>query len=69
MNEAKLHLDANAASGYLEVAEGAYQLPPEQAMALTNQDSPVFVAPDGDARRYAGVETAPPCCRRTQSDG
>ena len=38
-------LDANAASGYLEVADGAYRLPPEQAMALANQDSPVFVAP------------------------
>jgi len=38
-------LDTNAASGYLEVADGAYRLPPEQAMALANQDSPVFVAP------------------------
>ena len=38
-------LDANAASGYLEVADGAYRLPPEQAMALANEDSPVFVAP------------------------
>jgi SAM-dependent methyltransferase len=38
-------LDANAASGYLEVADGAYRLPPEQAMALANKDSPVFVAP------------------------
>jgi SAM-dependent methyltransferase len=38
-------LDANAASGYLEVVEGAYRLPPEQAMALANGDSPVFVAP------------------------
>ena len=38
-------LDANAASGYLEVVAGAYQLPPEQAMALANPDSPVFVAP------------------------
>jgi len=38
-------LDANAASGYLEIADGAYRLPPEQAMALANQDSPVFVAP------------------------
>ena len=38
-------LDANVASGYLEAVEGAYQLPPEQAMALANQDSPVFVAP------------------------
>jgi hypothetical protein len=38
-------LDANAASGYLEAADGAYRLPPEQAMALANVDSPVFVAP------------------------
>jgi SAM-dependent methyltransferase len=38
-------LDANAASGYLEVADGAYRLPPEQAMALANEDSPVFLAP------------------------
>ena len=35
-------LDANAASGYLEVADGAYLLPPEQAMALANQDSPCW---------------------------
>lgn len=38
-------LDANVASGYLEAADGAYLLPPEQAMALANEDSPVFVAP------------------------
>ena len=38
-------LDANAASGYLEVADGAYRLPLEQAMALATADSPVFVAP------------------------
>jgi len=38
-------LDANAASGYLEVADGAYRLPPEQGMALATEDSPVFVAP------------------------
>ena len=38
-------LDANAAAGYVEAANGAYRLPPEQAMALANEDSPVFVAP------------------------
>jgi len=38
-------LDANAAAGYLEPVDGGYRLPPEQAMALANEDSPVFVAP------------------------
>jgi SAM-dependent methyltransferase len=38
-------LDANAAAGYLEHADGGYRLPPEQAMALANESSPVFVAP------------------------
>ncbi len=38
-------LNANAAAGYLEAVNGAYRLPPEQAMALANEDSPVFVAP------------------------
>jgi SAM-dependent methyltransferase len=38
-------LNANAAAGYVEHAEGAYRLPPEQAMALANEDSPVFIAP------------------------
>ncbi|MDO8479418.1 MAG: methyltransferase domain-containing protein [Candidatus Rokubacteria bacterium] len=38
-------LDANAAAGYLEHADGGYRLPPEQAMALANENSPVFVAP------------------------
>jgi len=38
-------LDANAASGYVEAVDGGYRLPPEQAMALANEDSPVFVAP------------------------
>ncbi len=38
-------LDANAAAGYLDPADGGYRLPPEQAMALANEDSPVFVAP------------------------
>ena len=38
-------LDANAASGYLETTNGDYRLPPEQAMALADEDSPAFVAP------------------------
>ena len=38
-------LDANAAAGYVEAENGGYRLPPEQAMALANEDSPVFVAP------------------------
>jgi Methyltransferase domain len=38
-------LDANTAAGYLEHADGGYRLPPEQAMALANESSPVFVAP------------------------
>ncbi len=38
-------LNANAAAGYVEATNGAYRLPPEQAMALANEDSPVFVAP------------------------
>jgi hypothetical protein len=35
-------LNANAASGYVayEAASGRYQLPPEQAFALTVQDVP-----------------------------
>src|SRR5262245_35441724 len=38
-------LNANAASGYVEAINGTYRLPAEQAMALANEDSPVFVAP------------------------
>ena len=38
-------LNANAAAGYVEAANGAFRLPVEQAMALANEDSPVFVAP------------------------
>src|SRR4029450_2202949 len=38
-------LDPTAASGSSEVADGPCRLPPDQAMALANQDSPVFVAP------------------------
>jgi SAM-dependent methyltransferase len=37
-------LNAQAASGYLAYAEGKFRLPPEQAMALANVDSPVYVA-------------------------
>lgn len=37
-------LNAQAASGYVEVVDGHFRLPPEQAMALANEDSPVFVA-------------------------
>ena len=38
-------MNANAAAGYLEHADDGYRLPPEQAMALAREDSPVFVAP------------------------
>src|SRR5262245_44048364 len=38
-------LNANAAAGYVEAINGSYRLPLEQAMALANEDSPVFVAP------------------------
>ena len=37
-------LSAQAASGYVEYADGKFKLPPEQAMALANEDSPVYVA-------------------------
>jgi SAM-dependent methyltransferase len=37
-------LSAQAASGYVEVADGRFRLPAEQAMALANEDSPVYVA-------------------------
>jgi SAM-dependent methyltransferase len=37
-------LSAQAASGYLEYTDGKFRLPPEQAMALANEDSPVYVA-------------------------
>jgi SAM-dependent methyltransferase len=37
-------LSAQAASGYLEQAEGKFRLPPEQAMALADASSPVYVA-------------------------
>jgi ubiquinone/menaquinone biosynthesis C-methylase UbiE len=38
-------LNANAAAGYVEATNDAYRLPPEQAMALANENSPFFVAP------------------------
>ena len=37
-------LNAQAAAGYVEYTDGLYRLPPEQAMAFANQDSPVYVA-------------------------
>ena len=37
-------LNAQAAAGYCEHAEGQFRLPPEQALALAVEDSPVFVA-------------------------
>jgi hypothetical protein len=37
-------LSAQAAAGYVEHAEGKFRLPAEQAMALADEDSPVFVA-------------------------
>jgi SAM-dependent methyltransferase len=37
-------LSAQAASGYVEHTDGRFRLPPEQAMALAHEDSPVYVA-------------------------
>jgi SAM-dependent methyltransferase len=37
-------LNSQAASGYVEYADGQFRLPPEQAMAFANEDSPVYVA-------------------------
>jgi SAM-dependent methyltransferase len=37
-------LSAQAASGYIEHADEKFRLPPEQAMALANEDSPAYVA-------------------------
>lgn len=37
-------LSAHAAAGYVQVADGRFRLPEEQAMALANVDSPVYVA-------------------------
>jgi SAM-dependent methyltransferase len=37
-------LNAQAAAGYVEYADGQYRLPAEQALALAVEDSPVYVA-------------------------
>jgi SAM-dependent methyltransferase len=37
-------LSAQAASGYVELNDGKFRLPPEQAMALADENSPVYVA-------------------------
>lgn len=37
-------LSAQAASGYIEHVDGKFRLPAEQAMALADEDSPVYVA-------------------------
>jgi SAM-dependent methyltransferase len=37
-------LSAHAAAGYMEHTEGRFRLPPEQALALADENSPVFVA-------------------------
>ena len=37
-------LRAQAAAGYVEHSDGRFRLPPEQAMALADEDSPVYVA-------------------------
>lgn len=37
-------LNAQAAAGYVEAADGRFRLPEEQAMALADEDSPVYVA-------------------------
>ncbi|MBI3369216.1 MAG: methyltransferase domain-containing protein [Burkholderiales bacterium] len=37
-------LSAQAASGYVEHEAGRFRLPPEQAMALADEESPVYVA-------------------------
>ena len=37
-------LHAQAAAGYIEQVEGQFRLPPEQALALAVEDSPVYVA-------------------------
>ncbi len=37
-------LCAQAAAGYVETADGRFRLPEEQAMALADRDSPVYVA-------------------------
>lgn len=37
-------LSGQAAAGYIEHADGRFRLPPEQALALAVEDSPVFMA-------------------------
>lgn len=37
-------LSAQAAAGYVEHESGSFRLPPEQAMALADEDSPVYIA-------------------------
>ncbi len=37
-------LNANTAAGYIELSDGKFRLPEEQAMALALEDSPVYVA-------------------------
>lgn len=37
-------LNAQAASGYVEHVDGSFRLPPEQAMALADEQSPVYIA-------------------------
>ena len=37
-------LSAQAASGYVELEGGRFRLPPEQALALAVEDSPVYIA-------------------------
>ncbi len=37
-------LNANTAAGYIELSDGKFRLPEEQAMALAVEDSPVYVA-------------------------
>ena len=37
-------LNAQAAAGYVDHAEGRYRLPEEQALALAVEDSPVYIA-------------------------
>jgi len=37
-------LSAQAASGYVEHEAGRFRLPPEQALALAEEDSPVYIA-------------------------
>src|SRR5215475_6282924 len=37
-------LSAQVASGYMEHADGQFRLPPEHAMALADENSPVYVA-------------------------